>query len=109
MACAFALTVACEGALAWVWLKNTRHVWVSFICNLLTNPAVNAALLLSVRTFGARAYWPALICLEITAVMAETAVWRALSGFSWPRSCAISLACNASSFGLGWFVSGWLF
>ncbi|MDR0856520.1 MAG: hypothetical protein LBM78_03825, partial [Clostridiales bacterium] len=65
----------------------------------LTNPALNAALLLLGPYLGA-AYIPVLIALELAAVAAESAVLR-LFGMKYPRALLLSAAINTLSCGAG--------
>ena len=54
------LTVALEGGALWVFSRDKKLVWYSFLCNLLTNPAANLLMALLVLWQGAGMYLPAL-------------------------------------------------
>src|SRR5699024_4178698 len=59
------LTVVLEGGALWVFSRDKKLVWYSFLCNLLTNPAANLLMALLVLWQGAGVYLPALVCLEL--------------------------------------------
>ncbi len=103
-AAAFALTAAAEGALVLALTRSMRRVYASFLCNLLTNPALNLLLLGAVRFLGAGAYWPALAALELAVVAVEAYVWRLLTPLTWKSALFLSAGTNALSFALGLIV-----
>ena len=80
---------------------NRRFVYYSVLCNLLTNPAVNLLLLLSVRTLGEGSYIVSLVCLEAAALTAEAFVLKPLCRFKITKAFYISAILNASSFSAG--------
>ena len=95
---AFALTLAVEMPIAYFFMGGRSRLYPVFLCNLLTNPALNVTLLLLVRFWGADVYYPALIVLELSVVFIEAAVLRRLCDLSTKRALAMSLALNAASY-----------
>ena len=65
---AFLLTAFVEGAAVGLAFRKLRPVYISLLCNLLTNPATNVLLAVLVMWLGSRAYYPVLLCLELAAV-----------------------------------------
>ena len=75
----FALTLLVEMPVAFfVWGK--RGLYPVFLGNLLTNPLLNILLIFCVSLWGLAAYTPALVVLEVAAVVAEGEVIGALLG-----------------------------
>lgn len=105
----FAFTVVCEGLVVLVLFRSWQTVYSSFLCNLLTNPAMNMLLLLGVSLFGLKIYPFLLAALEILVVAVEAFVYNKLEG--WPRKRAVlfSLIINAVSFGAGLVLNSWIF
>ena len=81
------LTVVLEGGALWVFSRDKKLVWYSFLCNLLTNP-------------------PALVCLELLVVAAEAFVYRLLVGWPWKKAGLCSLVLNGFSCGVGLLLQG---
>ncbi len=100
-----ALTVLLEGALAAGLTRNRRMVYHSFLCNLLTNPPLNLALMAIAFYGGIGAYWIALPCLELAVVLVEAAVYKRLDDCSTPRALGVSALLNAFSFGMGLLIA----
>ena len=94
---AFLLTVVLEGGALLLAVRRWRPVYVSFLCNLLTNPAVNALVAGLTLWLGVGAYFPCLLAVELAVVCCETAVYRLLLGLSWRRAGLWSLGLNAFS------------
>lgn len=97
----FAATVAVEGLLAFALFRERRLVYYTFLCNLLTNPALNGLLTLAVRSFGLGVYTPVLVVLEIAVVLVEAFVLNYLTGRGRGASLVLSLMLNAASFAVG--------
>lgn len=95
------LTILVEGGIIALLFRRFHFVYVSFLCNLLTNPLVNLLLLLAVRLLGEGAYTPSTAVLEIAAVIAEACIYRMLAGFSAWKSIGVSFLLNAASYGAG--------
>ena len=104
MVIAFAVTVICEGALCLLILRNKHCLWPSFLCNLLTNPALNAVLLLFFYWYGYLGYNLAMIALEIAIIPVEGLVLKALLPVSMKKAMLTSWACNAFSFAVGFIL-----
>ena len=94
---AFLLTVVLEGGALLLAVRRWRPVYVSFLCNLLTNPAANALVAGAVLWLGEGAYFPCLLAVELAVVGAEAWVWRLLLGFPWNRALGWSAGLNAFS------------
>ena len=104
------LTMAVECGLAALVFRSRTIVWVVFLCNLLTNPALNFLLVSAVQLFGPAAYPPGLVVLELLVVAVEARVLRLATPLSARTSWAASLALNALSFAFGLALAGlsWL-
>ena len=98
---AFLLTAFVEGAAVGLAFRKLRPVYISLLCNLLTNPATNVLLAVLVMWLGSRAYYPVLLCLELAAVGVETWVYCLLAGWPWKKALLCSFAVNALSCGVG--------
>jgi hypothetical protein len=96
-----AITVAVEGGIAALLFRRRDIVYYSFLCNLLTNPALNLLLLAAVQIMGKSAYWPAVAVLETAAMLAEAYVYRMLLRFGTVKSLWVSFLLNASSYAAG--------
>ena len=88
---AFLLTAFVEGAAVGLAFRKLRPVYISLLCNLLTNPATNVLLAVLVMWLGSRAYYPVLLCLELAAVG-----WKRGSIACWPggpgrKRCSVLL------------------
>ena len=104
MVFAFVTTAICEGALCLLILKNKYCLWPSFLCNLLTNPLLNAVLLLFFHWYGYLGYNLATIALEISIIPVEGLVLKALLPISMKKAVLTSWACNAFSFVAGFVL-----
>ena len=85
--------------------RRRDYVYYSLLANVLTNPAVNLLLFLLAGNLG-WPYWPVLGALEITAVMAETWVYRKVCDFrnglpGWGKAAGLSILLNLLSLGAG--------
>ena len=97
LAWAFFLTVVLEGGAVFLLTRKGRPVYVSFLCNLLTNPAANALVAGAVLWLGEGAYFPCLLAVELAVVGAEAWVWRLLLGLPWKKALGWSAGLNAFS------------
>lgn len=106
---ALLLTLAVElPVAALLGLRNSRALLAVVAVNLLTNPALNLALIalaLSGRGVGAAGAL-ALCALEIAAVSAEWVLLLAVLGGSRRRTLGVAIAMNAASFAAGLLVFG---
>lgn len=102
---AFAVTVLIECGIAALF-KSKRLVYVVFLCNLLTNPVLNFALVLYFDYIGYNGYWLLFACLEISVLFVEAAIIKWLMEYSYRKATALSLLFNGSSFlvALLWLV-----
>lgn len=96
-----AVTEGLECAAAALAFRTRPTVYAVFLCNLLTNPAVNLLLWMGVSAWGLGAYWPLLAALEAAAVAVEAAVLRLLCRWTVRRAALVSLLLNALSCGVG--------
>lgn len=101
---ALALTVAVECSAA-ALLLGRRAAYAALLCNLLTNPLLNALLLLC------EALWPAgraaaLALLEAAVVAGEAALLARLLRAPLCQALPLSLLLNALSFGAGLLLNG---
>lgn len=94
------LTVLTEGLTALLLKKDWRFVYITVLCNLLTNPAMNFLLLLAVHRWPAL-YLPLLVFLETGVVAAEAYVIHRLALLPHLQALCFSLLLNAVSFGTG--------
>jgi len=104
------LSVLTEGILIALLFHNRQYVYYSFLCNLLTNPALNLLLALTVTLLGAAWYWPAVAVLELAVVFIEAYVYRLLCGFPFSKALGVSTLLNLASFLIGLGITaalGW--
>ncbi|MCE5236645.1 MAG: hypothetical protein ABFC62_03100 [Clostridiaceae bacterium] len=92
-----AATVLVEGTIFALLFRRRDYVYYSVLTNLLTNPALNLALIFIVGHAGAASYWAALIALELIAVFAEAWMLRLLCGFRPAGAIGVSFIVNAAS------------
>jgi len=100
LAGALLLTIAAEGILMYLWSRRRDWTYYSFLCNCMTNPVVNVALL-GIYNFTELGYYGPLAVLEILAWLAEALVYMRLCDFSQGKALAVSLVLNLLSFGAG--------
>ena len=99
---ALLLTEAIEVPVAVLFGMRGKDLLIVLLANVMTNPLVNALLLLGVSVTDLP-YVPMLAALEIAAVAAEWFVYRSLTDAK--RPFLISLAANAASFGAGLLIT----
>jgi len=99
------LTVVIECSVILVIFRQKKYVYFCLLNNLLTNPALNLLLLLSVNLFGLRAYYFVLIPVEIAVVFIEAAVYNYICGFGMKKAILLSLFLNAISFTVGALIN----
>ena len=92
------LTAAVEGTAALMIFRRKKYLYYSVLCNLLTNPAMNLLLAVTVRQLGAAAFSPALVVAELAVVYVEAAVYTYICGFGMKKSVMLSAFLNALSF-----------
>ncbi len=103
-----ALTLAAEGLAVLLLTRSPRLTGLNCLGNLVTNPAVNLSLWAGVKLAGAGVYYPLLAALEIGAAVFEAWIFFEIGRLSRHRSVALSLVCNALSFGLGRWLLLWI-
>ncbi len=107
---ALLLTVAVEGVIMALATKSVTKVKASLLCNLLTNPLLNALLMLGTYIFcwttESIGYYIALFVLEVAVVIVEGKVYSCLNAFQSDKKAYIaSFALNLSSFLVGAILS----
>jgi len=85
--------------------KSKQFVYYIFLCNLLTNPALNLITLAVGQMFGAFWYKVAQIILEAAVVIIEARIISALCSFAVKKSIMISFALNSISYSIGLLIS----
>lgn len=95
------LTILIEGSLTAIIFRRRDYVYYSFLCNILTNPALNLILLIFAWIGGLKYYYVALSFLEIIAVIVEAGIWRLLCRFTIRKAFFFSLFLNLASFSAG--------
>ena len=97
---AFVLTVLIECGIAFCF-KSKRLVYTVFLCNLLTNPALNLLLLVYYNYISQSYYWLVVAALEICVVVIEAFIIRAMMTYAFKKAALLSLLFNVSSFFVG--------
>jgi len=92
-----AVTVLIEGLAMFLLFRRWDFVYYSFLCNLLTNPALNLVLLLAVNLLGLAAYLPTLIIAELTVFLLEAWILKLLCRFRLRQALLTSLLLNLAS------------
>lgn len=92
------LTILTEGLLTALIFRRRKYVYYSFLCNILTNPTLNLALLVLVNYTGLKYYYTTLAILEIITVIIEAGIWRLLCRFPFLKALSFSLLLNLASF-----------
>ena len=101
---AFILTVFIECASMFLIFKSKRFVYYVFLCNLLTNPALNLITLEIGRICSDLCYKLSLLVLEIGVVIIEAYIIHLLCRFKAKKSILISAVLNLLSYGCGLLV-----
>lgn len=107
---ALLLTVAVEGVIMAFQTRSMTKVKASLLCNMLTNPLLNALLMLGTYLFcwttESIGYYIALFVLEVVVVIVEGKVYSLLKTFeSGKKAYIASVALNLSSFLVGAILS----
>jgi len=100
---AFVLTVIIECGLA-LCFKSKRLVYTAFLCNLLTNPALNLLLTVYYNYISQSCYWLIVAALEICVVVIEAFVIRAMMTYTFKKAALLSLLFNVCSFFAGFIL-----
>ena len=102
----FLLTVIIEGTVMALIFRRRDFVYYTFLCNLLTNPALNLLLAASLLLLGTGYYGVVLIILEVAALIIEAYVLKLLCGFQWKKALGVSALLNILSFAAGILLNG---
>jgi len=102
-AAAQVLTIIIEGIAMYVWSGSKEWVYYSFLCNCMTNPAVNL-LAQFAYNYTDLGYYGPLAVLEILALLVEGFVYMHLCGWKWSRAMMVSAMLNILSFGAGLMI-----
>ena len=100
---ALALTIAIECGLSLAF-RSKRLSYAVLLGNLLTNPALNLALLLYVNLIGSFGYLILLAALELVAIGVEAFAIRLMTEKTWPKAIGLSTLFNAVSFAAGLII-----
>lgn len=84
-----------------LFARRWQPVYYTLLCNLLTNPLLNLALLLAYHAGGRGLYWALVPLLECAVVLGEGLLLARLNGWRYRKSILASLLLNGLSFGLG--------
>ena len=101
---AFILTVLIECTCMFLIFKSKQFVYYVFLCNLLTNPAINLIALGAGQIFEGFGYKLSIVFLEIGVVIIEAYIIRLLCGFRAKKSILISTVLNSLSYGGGLLI-----
>lgn len=101
-----ALTVLIEGVAVIYFKPRKRVLLASVLGNILTNPLLNIAVIIVGFKFGSTVYVTAVICGELLAIIAETTVYRVLTGLNVRRCFMISMLANCVSYFVGVMLYG---
>ena len=91
------ITVLIEGLLIFILTKKKKFFYYSFLCNILTNPAMNLLLIISVKILGCEFYCFSLFLLELYVVTIEAIVYQLLCKWNTARTIIISTTLNSVS------------
>lgn len=99
---ALLITLAIEVPLGFLLLKRKDSIIPFILINILTNPALNAALMILFSlTQSYAVYWIAIVIGEIAVFIGEGFLIRLLCDIPFKRAIAISTVINAASLFLG--------
>ncbi len=101
---AFILTEFIECTSMFLIFKSKRFVYYVFLCNLLTNPAVNLIALGVGHILGGFWYKLSIMILEIIVVIIEAYIIHLLCGFKAKKSVLISTVLNSLSYCSGLLI-----
>ncbi len=97
----FLITVIVEAILVFAVFRRRDYLYYSFLCNLLTNPALNFILLVATNILDFSLYLPVFIVLEVAIVFIEAFIYQRLCAFRFTKALALSLLLNAASCATG--------
>ena len=102
---ALLLTLLTEGVAVLLIFKQKKYIYYSILCNILTNPAMNLLLIVSMVVFGAGSYYIMLIIAETVVIFVEAVVYNYICRFGFKRSFILSLFLNVLSFTVGILIN----
>ena len=103
---ALAATILIEGCVVLAAKRSFKWLYYSVLCNMLTNPLLNLALL-AVLIFSRANPAVYYICVgagECVVVAAEYALYRAMSREKWSTCLLVSFVANLLSFLSGFIL-----
>jgi len=106
---ALLLTLAIECAAILIIFRKKEYAYYCVLCNLLTNPALNLLLYLTVIVFGRKFYYPVLIPAEVAVVFVEAVVYDYICRLGIVKAVMLSTLLNALSFAAGLLLTNVLF
>lgn len=100
IATAFVLTVILECGLACLF-RDKQLVYPVFLCNMLTNPAMNIILQLYYQFISQNHLWLVILVMEISVTVTEAFLLYKMTSYSLKKSALLSLLLNSVSCGVG--------
>jgi hypothetical protein len=98
------ITILVEGIAIFIIFRRAKYIYYSFLCNILTNPALNLLLLYS-NKFGSEAYYLIFFLGEVAVVFIEAYVYNYICRFGFKKSIVLSIVLNALSCGAGFLLN----
>lgn len=98
---AFTITVLIECSITYLIYRSKNFMYYIFLCNLLTNPALNLITILVQHIFGNLWYSVSLVIGETAVILIEGKTIKALCDFTAGKALKLSLILNTSSFAAG--------
>lgn len=100
---ALGLTWAVECPTAALWFRKCDVVWAVFLVNMLTNPLINAEMMIVAYTLGYKtsAYWVILALSELAVVVTEGILLSVMLKISKKRTFIFCLIANVLSYFTG--------
>lgn len=100
----FILTNFIECGIVLTRFKSRKWAYCIFLCNLLTNPALNFISLVVYSFLNTKLYWVSVIFIEIIVFLLEAYVIYLVMNISKNKALLWSFIINSSSFLIGILV-----
>ncbi len=102
---ALLLTIVVEGIVMLALTRKWRWAYYNFLCNIVTNPLLNLAVMLIFRiTQNYGVYYVCVAVGEVLVLVTEAELYHAMTDEKRGRCYLRSLVTNACSFGLGQLI-----
>ncbi len=98
------LTELIECTVIYCIYRSKQFVYCVFLCNLITNPALNLITIEIGNLFGRNCYNIALAVCEICAAVIESGIIHRMCCLNWKKALFLSILLNITSFGLGLII-----